>query len=342
MKLKDALDGFLLDFEMRKRSPNTIRLYGTLLRQFIRWLGEQGIEIVGQVTIAHLRAFIVAMQNRVAGSYNPRRPAAKDGHTMKPASLQSYVKAIKVWFRWLTEEEVIDRNPALRLARLQEPKRIRPTLSDEHLRALFEACDLKVSQGFRDYTIILVLLDTGIRVSELCELTLDDMHEGYIKIRGKGDKEREVGLSAIASKFLWKYIHQHREQRDDSVQALFTNVAGRTLTDAGVEQILKRVQESAGVDDIRLTAHKFRHTFARTWLERGGDVYSLSRLMGHSSVKITEIYLQEFTSRQARTQHHKYSPASGLRLPTSGRRAPTYRRGRIPKQKGGEEFFDSE
>lgn len=137
-------------------------------------------------------------------------------------------------------------------------------------------------------------------------------------------------------------MHQYREQHDDSVQALFTNVAGRLLTDFGVEQILERVQESAGIDDIHLTAHKFRHAFARTWLERGGDVYSLSRLMGHSSVKITEIYLQEFTSRQARRQHHKFSPTSGLRLPTSGRRAPTYRRGRIPKPKGGENSFESE
>jgi integrase/recombinase XerD len=320
MRLKDALDGFLLDCQMRGRSPNTVGLYERLLRRVTTWLGEQGILGAEQVTIAHLRAFMVMLQGSVSGAVNPRRPAAKDGHTLMPETLRAYVKAIKVWFKWLTEEEVIDRNPALRLAKPQLPHKVVLTLSDKHLKALFETCDLRTSQGFRDYTIMLLLLDTGVRISELVGLALDDVHEGYLKVLGKGRKEREVGISAAASKFLWKYINKYREQANESVHAVFTNFGGHPLTAWGVEKIVRRAKEEAGITDIPVTAHKFRHTFARTWLERGGEVYSLSRLMGHSSVKITEIYLEEFTSRQARTQHHKFTPTAGLRLPQSGKR----------------------
>ena len=75
-----------------------------------------------------------------------------------------------------------------------------------------------------------MLLDTGIRVSELCGLTLDDVHEGYFKVLGKGRKEREVGVSPTTAKFLWKYIHQYRPESDDNVRALFTNITGKPLT----------------------------------------------------------------------------------------------------------------
>jgi site-specific recombinase XerD len=150
------------------------------------------------------------------------------------------------------------------------------------------------------YTLMLVLLDTGIRVDELCHITVDDIHEGYIKIQGKGKKEREAGISPTTSKFLWKYLNLHRPQADASVKALFTNIRGLPLTPSGVEQIFDKIRDAAGVTDVLVSPHKLRHTFARTWLERGGDIYSLSRLLGHSSVKITEIYLEDFKSRQAR------------------------------------------
>jgi integrase/recombinase XerD len=130
---------------------------------------------------------------------------------------------------------------------------------------------------------MLVLLDTGLRVSELCSIQLDDVHEAYIKVLGKGPKEREVGISPTTAKFIWKYIHLHRVAADDAVTTLFTNFAGHALRPSGVEKLIKRMKDAAGITDISVTAHKFRHTFARTWLERGGEVYSLSRLMGLGS-----------------------------------------------------------
>jgi integrase/recombinase XerD len=326
MTLQAAIKGSLMDWELRGRSKATLRLYRSCLMILARWLEEQSVSEVEDVTVAYLRAFILETQQRPAGLINPRRPPAADGHLPSPATLQSYVKSIKLLFKWLVEEEVIGNNPALRLHKPTDAKRVVVTFTHEHLNALFGVCDLSTSLGFRDYVVMLVLLDTGVRVSELCGLTLDGVHEGYLKVFGKGRKEREVGLSPTTAKFLWKYINLHRPAADDEVRSVFTSVTGRPLTPWGVEQVLQRVKEAAGITDVAVTAHKFRHTFARTWLERGGEVYSLSRLMGHSSVKITEIYLEDFKSRQARVQHAKFSPVAGLKLRQRGRGAHTYSR----------------
>ncbi|HEX8981180.1 MAG TPA: tyrosine-type recombinase/integrase [Ktedonobacterales bacterium] len=326
MKIDAAIKGFLMDWELRGRSPATIRLYRSCLNVVARWLESQGISASEDVTINNLRAFILETQQRPAGSINPRRPQDISGNPPTPATMQSYVKAIKLLFKWLVEEEVIGRNPALRLHKPTDAKRVVVTFSHDHLNALFGSCDLSTALGFRDYVIMLALLDTGMRVSELCGVTLDDVHEGYIKVFSKGRKEREVGVSPTTAKFLWKYVHLYRAQADDEVRALFTSIAGKPLTPWGVDQVLQRVREAAGIEDVKVTAHKFRHTFARTWLERGGEVYSLSRLMGHSSVKITEIYLEDFKSRQARVQHAKFSPINGLKLRQRGTGKHTYNR----------------
>lgn len=307
MKIVKAIEGFLTDWQLRKHSPSTIRVYKSNLMVFCNWATAQGSSDVEDVTIQHLRSFMLETQNRPSGSLNPRRPARKDGAFLKPATLRSYVKSIKLLFKWLVEEEVLTKNPALRLANPQLEHKLVISFQPHHLQAMFDTCDLDTPLGFRDYVLMLVLLDTGLRISEVCSIKVDDVQEGFIKVFGKGSKEREVGISPVTSKFLWKYVNLHRVARGDEIRSLFTNFSGRPLSASGGQQIIERIREAAGITDIPVTPHKFRHTFARSWLERGGDVYSLSRLMGHSSVKITEIYLQDFQSRQARVHHAKYS-----------------------------------
>lgn len=331
MKLKNAVEGFLTDWQLRKRSTATIRLYRSCLMVLVKWLTDQDISDVESVTIHHLRAFMLDTQNRPAGSINPRRPTDNDGKPPTAATLRSYVKAIKVLFKWLTEEEVLVKNPALRLAQPALEDKMVVSFQPHHLQAMFDACDLNTSLGFRDYVLMLTLVDTGLRVAEVCSITLDNVHEDFIKVFGKGKKEREVGISPVTAKYLWKYINMHRTTKSDDERTVFTNLAGRKLTTSGVQQIVERVKGVAQIDDVPVTPHKFRHTFARTWLERGGDVYSLSRLMGHSNVKITEIYLKDFQSRQARVHHAKYSSVNEVDLRAKKGRIK-YRYGKQPKR----------
>lgn len=152
---------------------------------------------------------------------------------------------------------MIDRNPTLRLRKPAGAQRVVKTLSHQHLDALFAACDCTTSLGFRDFVLMLVLLDTGIRVGELCGLTLDYVHDDHVRVIGKGSKEREVGISPVTAKHLWKYIHQHRVAADESATVLFTTFAGQPLTPSGVEKLLGRVKEEANITDVRVTAYKF-------------------------------------------------------------------------------------
>src|SRR5258708_4566499 len=136
MKLEAAIKGFLLDWQLRNRSAKTLYTYGSCLGIVGNWLAEQGLEDVEEVTIHHLRAFLLHTSQRPAGSVNPRRPANKDGKPPSVATLQGYVKVIKVWFHWLVDEEVIGKNPAQRLEKPQGEKRIMVSFSDEHLNQL--------------------------------------------------------------------------------------------------------------------------------------------------------------------------------------------------------------
>lgn len=120
MKLQAAIRGFLMDWELRGRSAKTLQLYRSCLMVLARWLEGQGVTTLEEVTVTHLRGFILETQQRPAGSVNPNRPAAADGHPPTPA-MQGYVKAIKLLFKWLVEEEVIGRNPALRLHKPPTP-----------------------------------------------------------------------------------------------------------------------------------------------------------------------------------------------------------------------------
>ncbi len=164
MKIQAAIQGFLMDWELRNHSPNTLRTYRSQLQVVGRWLEEQGVTDVEDVTISHLRAFLIYTQQRPASSINPRRPAELDGRRLTTATMQGYVKAMKVLFGWLAEEEVIARSPAARLQKPSGEKRFRISFSDDHLSTLFGVCDLETPLGFRDYTLMLLLLDTGIRV----------------------------------------------------------------------------------------------------------------------------------------------------------------------------------
>jgi site-specific recombinase XerD len=202
---------------------------------------------VEDVTVGHLREFLVYTQNRTASSINPRRPAEQDGRKLSTASIGGYVKIIKVFFNWLYDEEVIERNPAAKIKKPQGEKKLRGSFSDEHLSALFGVCDLETPLGFRDYTLMLVLLDTGIRVEELTKLTVDNVREGYLIIKGKGRKEREVGVTPTTAKFLWKYLNLHRPAESEAITALFTNIRGRQMTPSGVQQVFAKIGEAAGL-----------------------------------------------------------------------------------------------
>jgi integrase/recombinase XerD len=233
---------------------------------------------------------------------------------LAPSTLSNYIAVLKAFFQWCVDEDLLDVNPTARLQSPKIPDKVMATFTPEHIQRLLSACDTTTRAGFRDYVMILLLLDTGMRVSELCGLHVSDVYPRYVKVSGKGQKEREIGLHPDMSKLLWKYIHKHRVLVGVKDDHLFVGEKG-PLTVNGVETIFDRIQLRSGITDIPVNPHRLRHTFAKQYLKNGGDLFKLSREMGHSSVQITgKTYLSDFMSRDARQDHDRYSPLGDVKM----------------------------
>ena len=308
MKIFKAVQGYIIDCRTRRRSERTIEWYEQKLKVFADWMQEEEeIESLSEVTVLNLRSFVLHIQSIQVGRTTINKNG--DNSQISPLTVKGYVQVIKGFFTWCYQEELIEKNPAARLKLPSIPNYIIPTFDAEHIKIMLDACDTSSTLGYRDYTIILVLLETGIRISELCNLRLQDIHEQYIRVVGKGDKEREVGLSPAVSKCMWKYVNKYRNSNENRV---FINRYGVPLTPTGVDQLLDDIKERTGITGVRVSAHTFRHTFARMYLEQGGDVYKLSLLMGHSDIEVTQEYLKDFKKREARQDHEKFSAVTAL------------------------------
>ena len=321
MKLTEVKDQFLMDTSARGRSELTLINYEQRLRSLV-WLLEhvcteekEPVEVVEleQVTVSHLRQcvqYLLTSGDRPS-SPNPkhkgRRPVS--GGALDASSVGAYVRVWKSFFNWCYQEELIDVNPVTRLRAPKVTKRIIPTFSVEHLKAMLAVCDLHTERGFRDYVIVLLFLDTGLRLTELAKLRVRDVCDSYVKVMfGKGRREREVGVSPDVSKLLWKFLHKYRKSESDKDGSLFG------LTSNGVKEVIRRVKRESGIEGVRVSPHTFRHTFAKMYMELGGDLFKLSREMGHSDVNITKKYLENFSSTEARKGHATYSPLTLLDL----------------------------
>ncbi|WP_220204623.1 tyrosine-type recombinase/integrase [Reticulibacter mediterranei] len=212
---------------------------------------------------------------------------------------------------------MLEKSPAARLEYPQTDEEVIDTFTEFQIEEMLGVFDLSTPGGFRDYVIILLMLDTGIRRSEVARLRVEDIHETYIFVFGKR-KERQVGIHPKISTLLWKYIHKYRRPARPDEPILFLGVgrghAGHPFGRGGMEGLMRRLKDATGIDDVRLSSHTFRHTFACMYLDEGGDLFSLSRELGHSNIKTTERYLRSFTSKNARKHHNDYSPINRVKL----------------------------
>lgn len=331
MKIQDAIEGFLLD-RRPQCSDDTMRWYKQKLGRWRRYMEAQGVTDIEQITVGHLRAFIVEIQNTPADAEHPSKPAKEDGSKISDLTVHGYAQVVKTFCRWLYQEELLDKDPSARLAMPKVGKYVIKAFSVEHLEAMLSACDTHTPLGFRDYTMVALMADTGIRLSELTGLTLDNFYQvnsqgkSHIKVLGKGKREREVGVSPQVAKLLWKYTRLHRHPRDPNEKRVFVGRYGRPISQRGVEDIVSRLREAAGIEDVRCSPHTFRHTFSTLYLEQGGALEKLSRELGHSKVNVTEQYIKTLPLSVARQDHEEFSPIRKLKL--GGRR-------RLPGERAG-------
>jgi integrase/recombinase XerD len=311
MKLIEVVEHFLLDVNNRL-ADLTLKSYKQRLKLLVHFLADLcNIAELEQVTVLHLRQCVQHLSNNPIEEKH-RVYVGNDG-VVSISTVRSYIRVWKAFFNWCYQEELIDNNPVKRLKQPKEIKKIIPAFTQEHIEKMLSVCDTQDDEGFRNYVILLLLLDTGMRISELAQLSVADVNfqSCYIKVFGKGRKEREIGIYPEMSKLLWKYVHKYRKPKDPNETILFIGRKG-ALSAIGIHDVIKRIQKLSGLTDIKLSAHVFRHTFAKMYLDSGGEIFKLSREMGHSSIQVTKIYLEDFGSSEARREHNVHSPLMGI------------------------------
>ena len=200
------------------------------------------------------------------------------------------LSGIKSFFNYLLLEEIIDSSPA---ELIEAPKSSRPlpdTLSTEEIDRLIGSIEDTTTQGLRDRAILEVLYSCGLRVSELCDLKLGDLFfaEGYIRVIGKGNKQRLVPVSSIARSRIQLYMDvRSKERRKEEI--LFLNNRGKKLTRVMIFTIIKQAAQRAGIEK-KISPHTFRHSFATHLLEGGANIRQVQELLGHENILTTEIY----------------------------------------------------
>lgn len=322
--ISDVFARYLRDVES-VREVGTLKSYRYRVGVLVQLLADVcKLQYLDEVEVDHLRQCVQRLQtmdlgevvaSREADCGRARGRAFENGSTYAIESVRGFVRVWKAFFSWCLQEDLIKINPAG--ARFKAPRRedkVKATFTEEQIYKMLAVFDRSTPLGFRNYVILVLLLDTGMRLSELESLQFKDVHETFVKVHGKGRKEREIGICPETYKLIWKYTSQYRIPADDTVTGLFLARSGKSLSGATVKWIVARVKQETGLIDIQVSPHVFRHTFSKMYLENGGDVFKLSRELGHSSVQITEMYLKDFGSTEARKDHNSRSPIAKLNL----------------------------
>ncbi|KKK62177.1 hypothetical protein LCGC14_3006940, partial [marine sediment metagenome] len=230
-------------------------------------------------------------------------------------TVQGYVRTLKSFFSWVVREGYLESNIVAGIPVPKAPNKIINSFNAEQIASLAAACQRENSIGYRNLVMLMLMLDSGLRVSELTAIELDDVDlgEGFIRVRsGKGNRERLVPIGSVVLKLLWKYLNQSRPQPiSEKIIKVFLSFDGLSLTRSGIQQMLRRCGKRAGISGVRCSPHTLRHSFAKNYLLNGGDTFSLQKILGHSSLASVRTYLSLFAA-DLKKQHQRFSPVDNL------------------------------
>ncbi|MBN2389881.1 MAG: tyrosine-type recombinase/integrase [Anaerolineae bacterium] len=308
LTLNRVFEGYLLHLEAKRLSHNTINTYTYAFNKLTQ-------VIPGEATFTSITtdqiAACLALQSQLSNK-----------------TLLNVHAALSAFWSWAVVQGFAGANPVESIARPRPEKReIIPFTRDDVL-ALLRACDHTRSysrpgkrecansrpSALRDRTIILLLLDTGLRASELCTLRIHDVDltNRYVVVQGKGNNERLLPIDATTSQTIWKYLSgredQDRERLDDP---LFVTSERNPLDRQQLRHILDHLGTRAAIRSVH--PHRFRHTFAITYLRNGGDIYTLQRCLGHTTLDMVKRYLS-IAQSDVQAAHRRASPVANWKL----------------------------
>lgn len=295
--VEDFLESCRID---RGSSDRTVEAYRRDLDQFVKWIGDP--IALEEIAPERLDAFLRELHSQ----------------GQQETSIARKASALRQLFKFCCLERGLTRNPAERLDAPSKPRRLPKALSAEQIDSLLRAAteglpyarnaDARELLRLRDRAMILLLYATGLRVSELVGLTLNDLDlgEGYLRVKGKGEKQRIAPFAPVAGEQLKLYLEGSRPRLHPATDHLFLNHRGMALTRQAFWKILGALALQAGLPP-GISPHKLRHSFATHLLQAGMNLRSLQLLLGHSDLATTQIYAH-VTPGHLRSAHRKFHP----------------------------------
>ncbi len=278
----------------RGMSLNTLEAYSRDLNRYMGNMEKRGIRDIQNISSDHVIGYLGGLK--------------KSG--LIPTSANRALAALRGFYKYLILQGTIKENPIAHISLAKTWMHLPDTLSEDEMENLLNQPDVKHVLGRRDKAMMELLYATGIRVSELIMLTINNINwqTGYLIVMGKGGKERIVPIGQVAYDHLSRYVDRERPVllKGNSTTVLFLNRSGRGLTRQGFWKIVKKYAKKGGIMK-KVYPHTFRHSFATHILERGGDLRSVQVMLGHSDISTTQIYTH-VTRERMKDIHRKYHP----------------------------------
>jgi site-specific recombinase XerD len=311
--LSELIDYYEVCNRAECKSERTIDFYSANLKRFLGYLRSRHLpESLEAIDKKLLREYVLYLLRRNRFEGHPYTPVKIE--PLSTATIHCHVRTLRAFFSWLVSEGLTHDNIARDLKPPKLVKKAVSTLSDQEIATILRALDLNSRCEARNLTIFMLLLDTGLRVGEVISLKMEDVHigEGFLKVMGKGKKERIVPIGNSAQKALQRYIVRYRARPAYAgIENVFLSAQGIPLTGNSMKLAFARLAQRSGVR--RLHAHLCRHTFATRFLTNGGDVFTLQQILGHSTLEMVRHYLSLATS-DIIINHRRCSPLDRLNL----------------------------
>ena len=293
--IEEILDRFLNYLAVEKGlSIHTLDAYSRDLNRYLDYLLSQGIQDIARAREVDVLSYLAVEKKR----------------DQSARSMARNMSALRTFYRFLLSERILEKDP---LVHLQNPKigrRLPYVLNVKEVDRLLASPDGKTPKGMRDGALLEVLYASGLRVSELVALTVNDLNleVGYVRVFGKGSKERIVPIGEVAQNKVRFYLEEGRSKilKGKKSRYLFTGVSGRCITRQAFWKIIKRYARLAGIEK-EISPHMLRHSFATHLLERGADLRSVQIMLGHANITTTEIYTH-VTRERLKEIHTRYHP----------------------------------
>jgi len=314
--LKSLVQGFVLTKQTEGKSRRTVEYYSKNLKRVLWYADREGwpgdARMINEWHIKGFLGYVATEKNRWGlegkGAQNSQRQASY-------ATVRHYFVVLSTFFNWVVGEGILDGSPLSRIQVVKARPRVVTPYSNDEIKKMLTICDYDFAHnakflGSRNRAIVLVLLDTGLRLSEFLAITLTDIQDerGYIKVMGKGRKERVVRIGKNAQKAVWRYLMY---RPDNKRQELWLTEEGKPLAGSGLQSLIKRLKQRAGIESEG-SIHRFRHTFALQFLRADRNVFNLQYLLGHSDLEMVRRYTMALGMEDSLRAHEAASPADML------------------------------